>query len=199
MCYTNHNEGVDKMKKLEQAIDNLFFNEMVGSVVFAILGVIIAVKTEMTNKIVGILIGICFLLFGLYYIYMTFEKNKMKLFHYNYIFGILSILLGIFIIFNPFTLLNFLNLSLGIWLIMESINKFIYFIYLKKEKTPMNNVLLTSSILLMVLGILLIFNPFTTIIITRTIGIFIILYNMINLNDLVLLRKRSKKILEILK
>lgn len=187
------------MKKLEQAIDKMFFNEMVGSVVFAILGVIIAVKTEMTNKVVGILIGICFVLFGLYYIYMTFEKNKMKLFHYNYIFGILSILLGIFIIFNPFTLLNFLNLSLGIWFIMESINKFIYFIYLKKEKTPMNNVLLTSSILLMVLGILLLFNPFTTIIITRTIGVFIILYNVINLNDLVLLRKRSKKILEILK
>ena len=102
-------------------------------IVLLVIAVIIAVKTEMTNKIVGILIGICFLLFGLYYIYMTFEKNKMKLFHYNYIFGILSILLGIFIIFNPFTLLNFLNLSLGIWFIMESINKFIYFIYLRKE------------------------------------------------------------------
>ena len=187
------------MKKLEQAMDKMFFNEMVGSVLFAILGVIIAVKSEMTNKVVGILIGIFFLLFGLYYIYTTFEKNKMKLFHYNYAFGILSIILGVFIMFNPFSILNFLNISLGVWFVLESIKKFVYFIYLKREKTPMNRVLLVSAILLMLLGIMLMFNPFTTIVITRTVGIFIILYNVVNLNDLVLLRKRSKKILEILK
>ena len=61
------------------------------------------------------------------------------------------------------------------------------------------NIILVSSILLMLLGIMLIFNPFTTIVITQIVGTFILLDNIINLNDLVLLRRNSKKIIESLK
>ena len=187
------------MKKLEQVIDKIFFKEMLFSVLFAILGVVIIVKSEMTNKVVGILIGIFFILFGIYYIYTSFEKNKMKLFHYNYLFGILSIVLGIFIIFNPFSIINFLNILIGAWLVVESIKKFIYFLYFRKEQMAFKNIILVSSILLMLLGIMLIFNPFTTIVITQIVGTFILLDNIINLNDLVLLRRNSKKIIESLK
>ena len=189
----------DDMKKLEQEFDKMIFKEMVFSILFAILGVIIIVKSEMTNKVVGILIGLFFLCFGLYYIYTAFEKNKLKIFHYNYIFGILSIVLGILIIFNPFSIINLLNLMLGIWFIVESCNKFVYFLYLRKAKTPFKGILLTSSIFLMIFGIMLLFNPFTTMVITKVVGMFILLYNLINLNDLVLFKRKEKKIVELLK
>lgn len=187
------------MKKLEKEFDKMLFKEMVFSVIFAILGVIIIAKSEMTNKVVGILIGIFLLLFGIYYIYTAFERNRLKLFHYNYLFGILSILLGIFIIFNPFSIINFLNILLGIWLIEESVKKFVYFLYLRRENAPFKSVLILSSVLLMFLGIMLLFNPFTTMVITKTVGMFILLYNLVNLSDLVLLRRNSKMVLEILK
>ncbi len=101
--------------------------------------------------------------------------------------------------FNPLTIINILNIAFGIWLVVEGLNKFIYFIYLKKEKEKSNRIFLVSALLLLLLGTLIIINPFRTMVITKTVGIFIMLYNILNLNDLVLLKRRGKKIIALFK
>lgn len=189
----------DKMKKLEQGFQKIIFMEIVYAVVFAIIGLIIALNSEMTNKVVGLLMGTFLLVLGILNFFSFIDKNKIKLFSYNFIFGILNIILGMFVMFNPLSIVNFLNITLGIWFIIESVNKIVYFIYLKKVGEESSKVVLVSSILFLLLGILIIINPFRSIVITRTVGIFIILCNILNLNDLVLLRKRSKNFLKLFK
>ncbi len=187
------------MKKLEQGFQKIIFMEIVYAVVFAIIGLIIALNSEMTNKVVGLLMGTFLLVLGILNFFSFIDKNKIKLFSYNFIFGILNIILGMFVMFNPLSIVNFLNITLGIWFIIESVNKIVYFIYLKKVGEESSKVVLVSSILFLLLGILIIINPFRSIVITRTVGIFIILCNILNLNDLVLLRKRSKNFLKLFK
>ena len=101
--------------------------------------------------------------------------------------------------FNPLSILNFLNITLGIWLVVESLNKISYFLALKKAQESSNKVILVSAILLFFLGIMIIVNPFRSIVITKTVGIFVMLYNIVNLNDLVLLKRRSKNFLKLFK
>ncbi len=184
------------MKKIEKEFNKLLFTEMVLSVIYGVVGLIIFLNSEMTNQVVGTIIGTFFLLYGVFSIFTSLDKIKIKLFKYNLFFGIASFLLGFFIMFNPLTLLNFLNISLGIWLFVEGINKIVYFLFLRKIKEESNRIFLVTAIFLVLLGILIIVDPFRTLIVTKTIGIFIVLYNILNLNDLVLLKRRSKVFLK---
>ncbi len=132
----------DKMKKLEQGFQKIIFMEIVYAVVFAIIGLIIALNSEMTNKVVGLLMGTFLLVLGILNFFSFIDKNKIKLFSYNFIFGILNIILGMFVMFNPLSIVNFLNITLGIWFIIESVNKIVYFIYLKKVGEESSKVVL---------------------------------------------------------
>lgn len=184
------------MKKMETAFQKIIMTEMVFSVVYALFGLIVVLNSDMTNKVVGLLIGTFLLIAGMIHVFSFIEKSKIRLFHYNIVFGVLDILLGILIMFNPLSIINFLNITLGIWLIVESANKIVYFFYLKKAGEPSRRILLSSSVLFLFLGVMILINPFRNIVITQTVGMFIILYNVLNLSDLVLLKKKSKKFLK---
>ena len=187
------------MKKIQERFNRMILLEMGYNIIFAILGLIIILKSEMANSIVGTLIGVFFFITGIIQIFTFIEKNKIEVFKMNLFCGILNMLLGIFIMFNPLTLIDILNIGLGIGLLIEGINKSILFIKLKKYGESSSKVFLMSAVLLLFLGIIVIINPFRSILITRTIGIFIILYNIVVINDLVLLKRRGKNILKLLK
>lgn len=187
------------MKKLEKKFNKIILAEMGFSVMFALLGLIIFLKSEMTNSVVGTLVGVFFLISGIIQIYTFIDKSKIKLFRFNIISGILNFVLGIFIMLNPLSIINFLNISLGIWLLVDGLNKLILFINLKKVEEESNKIILASTLLLIFMGIIIIINPFRSLVITKTIGIFIMLYNVLNINDLVLLKKRSKNFIKLFK
>jgi uncharacterized membrane protein HdeD (DUF308 family) len=187
------------MKEIEKKFNKIILTEMGFSILYAILGLIFVLKSEMTVKVVGVLIGIFFILTGLIEIYTFLDKSKIRLFRTNIFIGILNIILGIIIILNPITTVTVLNIGLGIWILVEGISKFILFLNLKKIKDECSKIFLVSSLLLIFLGIILIIYPFSTIAVTKAVGIFIILYNILNLNDLVLLKRRGKYILKLFK
>ena len=187
------------MKKIEEKFNKIILVEIGFSLLYALLGLIIFLKSEIANSVVGTLIGTFFLIAGLIQIYTFIDKSKIRLFKCNIVTGILNILLGIFIMLNPLTLVDILNISLGVWLVVESISKFILYVNLKKIQEETNKIFLVSTLLLLFMGVIIIINPFRSMLITQTIGIFIILYNIVNINDLVLLKRRSKKFLKLFK
>ena len=187
------------MKKIEQEFNKIILIEMTFSVIYTLLGLFVFLKSDTTNKTVGLLIGTFLLIYGLIELFSFFNKNKLTLFRYNLIFGILNLILGIFIMFNPLSILNILNLSLGIGLLLDGVNKMVYFFYIKKWDKKSSKILVASGLLLIFLGIMIIINPFRTLVITKTVGIFIILYNILNLNDLVLLKRKFKNFKELFK
>ena len=172
---------------------------MIYSVVFAILGLIIFLNSDMTNKTAGLLIGIFFLFDGILYLYMFLQRKDISFWKINVFYGVLSIILGIFIMFNPLAMINFLNILLGLWLFVEGISKFMYFYRFRKIEESSYRVVLVSSISMVLLGLIAMFNPFRAIIITKTVGMVIVLYNVLNLNDLVLFKKRCSKFMKGLK
>lgn len=187
------------MKKIEEKFNKIILMEMGFSILYAILGVVIFLKSEMANTLVGTLVGTFFLISGLIQIYTFIDKSKIRIFRSNIITGIINILLGIFIMLNPLRIVDILNISLGIWLVIEGISKFVLYVNLKKVQEESNKIFLVSTILLLFMGVVIVLNPFRSMLITQTIGIFIILYNIVNINDLVLLKRRSKMFLKLFK
>lgn len=187
------------MKKIEQEFNKIILIKMTFSVIYALLGLFIFLKSDTTNKTVGLLIGTFFLIYGFIELFSFLNKKKLTLFRFNLIFGILSLIIGIFIMFNPLSLLNILNISLGIGLLIEGMHKLVYFLLIKKWDKKSSKILLASGFLLFFLGIMIIINPFLTLVITKTIGIFIILYNILNINDLVLLKRKFNNFKELFK
>lgn len=187
------------MKKIEEKFNKIILLEMGFSILFMILGIIMFMYSEIANSIAGTLIGIFFLIAGIIQIYTFIDKSKIKLFRYNIFIGLLDIILGIFIMINPLLLVNILNISLGIWIIVEGLSKFILFYNLKMVKEESNKIFLVSTLLFIFMGVVLIINPFISLVITKIIGIFLILSNIVNISDLVLLKRRSKKFLKLFK
>jgi len=187
------------MKKLEEKFNKIVLLEMGFSILFVILGLIMFLYSEIANSVARTLIGTFFLIAGVIKMYTAVEKSKIKLFKNNIFIGILNIILGIFIMLNPLPIINILNISLGIWIIVEGISKFILFYNLKNVKEESNKIFLVSTLLFMFMGVVLIINPFVSLVITKTIGIFIMMINIVNVSDLVLLKRRSKKFLKLFK
>lgn len=71
---------------------------------------------------------------------------------------------------------------------------------LKKYQEEIWPLLLSIGILTLLCGGILILNPFRgTMILTKTIGVFIIIYAILDIINWLLLRKRSKQIIKFIK
>lgn len=188
-------------KGLKNSVENMY-NRMIAysvltSLVTAVMGVVLLFLPSLTNKVVGIITGIIFLLSGLNSIYKYFHREGAKIYSLNLVFGVLYILLGGIIIVYPFSVVDFITICLGIYMIINGLSKMNYAVWLKKGEEDSWLVTLVSGILIAVIGILVVFNPFASLTITKLAGAFLIITGIIDLTDTILFKKRSKEIMDI--
>ncbi len=187
------------MKKVESKLNKKLLLQMGYALLFLIFGVVLVLKSDITNNLTRILLGVFFLINAGLQVYLSLDKETTPLFKYNLYIGILECLLGVFMLLNLFHLTNILNIGLGIFIIIEAIGKFIQFILFKKANESYHKIFLASSLLFVFMGVLLFINPFYMIVITRTVGLFILFYTIIELNTLILLKNRTKQIAKLWK
>lgn len=188
-------------KGLKNSVENMY-NRMIAysvltSLVTAVMGVVLLFLPSLTNKVVGIITGIIFLLSGLNSIFKYFHREGAKIYSLNLVFGVLYILLGGIIIVYPFSVVDFITICLGIYMIINGLSKMNYAVWLKKGEEDSWLVTLVSGILIAVIGILVVFNPFASLTITKLAGAFLIITGVIDLTDTILFKKRSKEIMDI--
>ncbi len=188
-------------KGLKNSVENMY-NRMIAysvltSLATAVMGVVLLFLPSLTNKVVGIITGIIFLLSGLNSIFKYFHREGAKIYSLNLVFGVLYILLGGIIIVYPFSVVDFITICLGIYMIINGLSKMNYAVWLKKGEEDSWLVTLVSGILIAVIGILVVFNPFASLTITKLAGAFLIITGVIDLTDTILFKKRSKEIMDI--
>ena len=169
-------------------------------VLFIALSVFLIVNPELSVNVAGVLIGIVLIISGLAKI-IHFLLNSSRAFLYtsNLLFGILSVLVGALITFNPFSLANMISICVGIWLLIASVYKLGITFQFKRnsEQTWFFNFVI--SILTIFIAILLLVNPFaSSIILSIYAGIMIFVYAAMDIVEKLLYRKRFKEIEKIL-
>ena len=179
--------------------DKMILANIILTAIFLIFGIIIYLKPMMAIKTVGIIIGIAFILFGIFAIieYLTREINPI--FNLKLIYGILCIILGLFTIIDPFKLVKLLTLTLGIYLVIVAIFKIIEAFKLKKYGFDGWVLTLVVSILLLIFGIFIGINPMVYVDFVEATGIFIILASILELANLLMLYTKAKDIVKLIK
>lgn len=162
--------------------------------IFLVMGLIIYLNPLMLLSTVGIMMGIYFMIFGMFDIYEYLKREEVPIFNYHLFLGIIAILLGLFVIFNPFKMIKILTIVLGLYLVVVAIFKGLEAGKLKKVNYDGWKLMLVIAIILLIFGVFIIINPMASMDLAEATGIFIILSSILEVCNLFMIYGKAKEI-----
>ena len=171
---------------------NLFVSIILNSL-FLVFGIYIYLNPVLAEEVTGIIIGLFLIVFGIFDAFEFLTRGNNSIF-----VAILAIILGVFVIVNPFSIVKILSFTLGIYLIILSIFKGVLSFILKKYKFDGWLLVLVVSLILLVFGIFITINPMSSIYIVEAVALFIILSSILELCSLLMLYSKANEIIKLL-
>ncbi len=187
------------MKEHKKAFNALTLGAIALDILIFILGAYFIAKPTTSANIIGYVFGILLIIVGIYNIIkFIVNMGTNKFFLIEIISGILTILAGVFMVYNPFSLANITTIGVGIWLIISATIKGAIALQFKKfnEETWMLSLII--AVITLILGILIIVNPFESYIVLAVyVGVMVCVYAAMDIVQQILFRKRVKEIVKI--
>lgn len=174
----------------------MFTLSIFSSILFIVIGMLLFFKPGDTLKTISYVIGGLILVFGIFGI-ARFTKDEKKGFNFDLMYGILSLIAGLIIIFNPEALASIIPIILGIWIVINSGLKVQYSFYLKDGVSKKWLVNLILSLITLTCGIVLLFNPFKAAsYVAQAVGLFIMVYALIDLIQSFIIKDKVKEVVK---
>ena len=184
---------------LRNSIENMYKRMIwysIGTALITIItGIVLLLVPELSGKVLGIIVGIIFLIEGINSIYKYFHREGAKLYNLNLVFGVIYAVLGVVIILVPSSVVEFITICLGIYMIVNGASKVNYALWLKRGNEDSWLITLATGILVAIVGVLVIFNPFASLTLTKLAGAFLIITGILDFMDTILFKNRSKEIM----
>ncbi len=181
----------------EGNFQNLLLYSCLCNILFIIVGFIFVLIPDASNRVVGIITGVLFILNGANIAYKYYRRNGAKLYSYNFIIGIISLILGIILIVYPNSLMQFVTLCLGLYLILMGLLNIDYGVWFKIGNADFWLITLVIGVLLIVFGIMLIINPFASLKLTQIVGVFLMIVAGLEFTNTILFRKKVNEIVKL--
>lgn len=183
------------MKELAKRV---FGFSIFTSCLFLALGLFLFFRPEGTINLISSIIGILLLINGGITLINYFRNQAYSSYKIELIYGLIAVIAGFVLILNPVAIVSVLPFILGIYFVISGIFKLKYVADIKSIKNQIPVFSLIISILMILCGVLFIVNPFGgAIAITKTIGIFMSIYAILDIINYFCIRK-SVKALEII-
>ena len=132
---------------------------IVLSVLFCAAGILFIAAPELSVSIIGVSIGVAMILFGIVKLIGYFSKDLFRLaFQFDLEFGILMMILGVIVLFNPKNLMAFICVALGISILLDGLFKIRIAMDSKQFGIKSWWLILTLAIITGVFGVFLIFE-----------------------------------------
>ena len=172
----------------------VFRSSMITSIFLLILGLLLIIASEATIISISYIIGSILVLLGVIGIinyirkYNTEDKNEL-----DFIYGLVTVVLGLLIISNPKAIASVIPFILGILIIITSATKLNYAFQLKTDENDLWKSTLLLSVLTTILGIILLFNPFAgAVVITKLVGGIILAYAILDIISSITIRRNVR-------
>lgn len=177
-------------------MSNVFKSSILGSIGMAILGILLIFYSEITITSISYVIGSILIAIGVIALLKFVREYKLKARNeLDIVYGVVCVILGIIVISNPKAIASIIPFVVAIVIIINSATKLQYSLELKKDNNELWKSTMIISIITMLCGILLIFNPFQgAVIVTRVVGILILVYALLDLSSTIAIRNSVKKI-----
>ena len=179
---------------IKDQIKKFITSNIITSVIFIILGVIIAIFPETTINIFSYTAGAIMLLYGLYLL-ITGRRGSFDPFGFSFI-GVALVIFGIKSFISPITTASFLPTILGIWFISASISK----LQLSASLRKLNRTLFITSLVLafisILIGIYFVSSPLAaTASLMTLLGILLAIYAASDLANMIIFRINLGKLI----
>lgn len=165
---------------------------VITSIVYVILGIVIVSNPETTINIVGTVIAALAILYGVIISIISIANIKEES---SLVFGVILVVLGIALLIYPSSLSILISLGIGIWYITSSVTRIKYTVLFKDIPEINWKFLLVGAIITLVIGITFIFAPLASAVaLTAFSGIMMIIYSIIDIIEVILIKKNMKEI-----
>ena len=179
------------MEYIDKILKKTGWLSIAESIIFAIIGIVLIKNPEETVKVITYILGIIFILIGIYKIFQyESAKGKDDLYNYGLVYGAMAIIIGLITIAFSNTIGSLFRIIVGIWIIYSALLRMSSAIKLRKlEDSKLWIATLTLAILMLICGLYVIANSGTII---ATIGVFILIYSIIDIIENTIFLKNVK-------
>lgn len=189
------------MKRIKKFFNAIVYGSLIEDLLFGIFGIYLIYNPVATSVFFIRLLGILVLISSLFSFIRYFAKGlSSSIFKVSLINAIIKLLLGILVIIKPRLVADLLVLTFGIVLFVNGLIKLYYafkFYNNKEEIWSLEGIL---AIGLIVMGGVLIINPFpAAMLLSRVAGVFSLCFALFDGIQWLLFKKRCNELLKIFK
>lgn len=176
---------------MNNVMKKFFRSSLITSVVLLVLGGLLIFESEATIVSISYIIGGILIALGIVAL-IRFVRNYKSISNseLDIVYGIVTIILGSLIISHPKALASIMPFVLGICIVINSAGKLTTAMELKSNNSDTWIMTTIVAILSAICGVILIFNPFAgATMITQVVGIFIIIYAILDIISTLTIKK----------
>lgn len=178
---------------MEKIMKKFFRSSLITAILLIALGILLICQSEATIITISYVLGGVIIALGVLAAIKFFQNVKQHKSELDLVYGIISVVLGIIIIKNPEAIASIIPMVLGVCIIISSSSKLQYAFELKANNNNLWKTTMVISIISTVCGLVLLFNPFKAIAyFTKVVGIFIIIYAILDLVSTYTIRRNVK-------
>lgn len=182
---------------MKDSLKRIYRVSLASSIIFLIFGLFLVFQTEGVIRTVSIFMGSLLFIIGIVPI-VNYFKNRLGNFFSSagLLYGIFSVVAGLLILFNTKILATIIPILTGVWMIINSVNKIQIAMELRDNNVKSWLITFIFAILILILGALFIINPFASaVLLGKTIGIFIVIYAILDIVDSVIIKVKAKDVI----
>lgn len=169
---------------------------LISSGIILVLGLLLFFKSSVTLMGISYIFGGLIIAIGVLAIVRFISNNHSDISNQlNIIYGIICIISGIFFIEKPEIIGSIIPVVMGIGIIISSSLKIQQSFNLKSLNSSYFFWSFVTALLSLICGVVLLFNPFKgAVIITKVIGIFLVMYAILDICNTIVLKKSGVSI-----
>lgn len=185
------------MENMEVRIRKMNITSIIFSIIFILIGTFLLARPEDAIHLVSYALGIILIVWGVISVITFFtDKESQNYLDFGFIVGVFVLIFGIIILVKPDTIASIIPLLLGIWMLINGVTKLSYSLTLNNNKSALSSIII--SLIIVLLGILLIINPFQGAKkIVQILGISILVYSILDLIECFSIKRVMKKVKKI--
>lgn len=147
---------------MKSIIQDMKHNYFVNAVVMVLLGLVLVIWPHILGVMLCYLLGGALIVMGVFQL-ISFLRGERLGFYNKFVMmmGIVLVLLGIWICTQPHIVLSIIPVVVGIIVLIHGLMDIQYTLDIKKAGSTKWWIALIAAILTLVVGLLLVFNPFT--------------------------------------
>lgn len=175
----------------EKFLKRTNWTDIVISLLFVILGILLIMKPSEMISVISILLGAILFIIGFLKLVDYFTSKDKE--DYLLTFALVAVVLGVIVLFCSDVITGIFRVLLGIWIIASGIKNFQTSLVWKDSKSGLWTVTVLCSLLMIIAGIVILVS---TTLAFRIVGIVILIYAILDIITRVIFIKKVQDYLD---